>query len=157
MFFRPVEKKDLTIVLALIKELATHERRPDAVVASVQDLESILFSPHPIGYGLVAERDGHIVGYALLAIKFSSFRGKPVLYIEDVYIQQKARGKGAGFSFMQEISRFAQHKNCIAMEWSALDFNEIAITFYEKMGAELETGRVHFDGDSEFIKRISDA
>lgn len=154
MDFRPVTRSDLTAVLGLIKELATHERRPEAVVATVSDLDALIFNAHPLAYGLVAEKDGIVCGYALLALKFSSFRGKPVLYIEDVYLQQQARGQGSGRAFMAKIAEFSLSKGCIAMEWSALDFNEIAIKFYDRLGAELETGRVHFDGDTAFMQNL---
>lgn len=156
MNFRPITENDLAQVLALIGGLATHERRPEAVTATVQDLQTLLFGESPIAYGLVAEDKTEIVGYALMALKFSSFRGKPVLYIEDVFLDSQVRGHGFGQAFMAAISRFATSKGCIAMEWSALDFNESALRFYDALGASVEAGRIHFDGDETFMKKISE-
>lgn len=154
VIFRPMEKTDLSATLDLIRELAAHERRPEAATATEDGLSGLLFVDHPIAYGLIAEKDGDVVGYALMAMKFSSFRAQPMLYIEDVYLVEKARGQGNGAAFMAAIAEFGLVKKAVSLEWSALDFNEIAINFYDKIGAETQTGRLFFDGDMNFMKNL---
>lgn len=154
MKFRPVMIEDTDHIYRLICALAAHEKRPDAVTATPAMIERLLFGPAATAHGLVAVLDGHIVGYALMAIKFSSFRGQRLLYLEDIFIDPDVRGQGYGKAFMQAVAAFAQDNNCVSMEWSALDFNQEALRFYGKIGATREGGRIYFEGDEAFMQDL---
>jgi GNAT superfamily N-acetyltransferase len=152
--YRDIIETDLTVVLDLIHELACHEGRPEAVTISRQMLSNLLFADEPVAYGIVGLWEGQIVGYALLAKKFSSFKGHKIAYIEDVLISDKARGNGLGLKIMQSIISKSRSMNCKAIEWSALDCNNIALGFYDHIKAERETDRVHFSLDDQGMENL---
>ena len=154
--YHDISKQDLDAVLNLIHELAYHEGRPEAVSITKPELSDLLFDDIPVAHGIVGVTDGNIVGYALLALKFSSFKGYKVAYIEDVLVSKTARGMGLGLQMMQAIIEKAGSLGCKAIEWSALDDNEIAIGFYDYLKAVREVGRIHFELDHQGMTRILD-
>jgi GNAT superfamily N-acetyltransferase len=151
---RDIIKADLAIVLGLIHELAQHEGRPNAVSINEEQLSGLLFSNAPTAYGIVGLFDGQIIGYALMARKFSSFKGHKIAYIEDILVSEKARGNGLGIKMMQAAILKAQELGCHSIEWSALDDNDVALGFYDYISAEQETGRVHFEMDNTGMKNL---
>jgi GNAT superfamily N-acetyltransferase len=128
----------------LICELAEFEKLRHAVTATQSDLRQALFGERPCAEAIVAEADaeiggeirpGQLFGYALYYRNYSTFVGRPGLYLEDVYVRPAARGTGVGRALFLEVARRAQQRGCGRMEWIALDWNERAIRFYEGMGA----------------------
>jgi len=136
---RPADPADLGAVVALIGELAAFERLTHLLQVTPEALHPHLFGERPVAECLVAEvdRDGGaaVVGFALFFTNFSTFLGKPGLYLEDLYVQPAVRGRGIGRALLERLGALAVARGCGRFEWSVLDWNADAIRFYEKMGA----------------------
>jgi len=132
---RPARRDDLPLVLALIGELAGYERLADEAVATVADLEGALFGPRPAAEVVIAECDGQPAGFALFFVSFSTFVGKPGLYLEDLFVRPPFRGRGVGRRLMVHLARLAVERGYGRFEWSVLDWNTPAIDFYRRLGA----------------------
>jgi GNAT superfamily N-acetyltransferase len=132
---RPAQPADATAIVALIRELADFEQLLDLVVVTPQTLALHLFGDRPAAEAVVAEVDGQVVAFALFFTNFSTFLGRPGLYLEDLYVQPAQRGTGLGKALLQHLGALALARGCGRFEWSVLDWNENAIRFYEKMGA----------------------
>lgn len=133
---RPAAPADVPLILALVRELAAYEREPDGVSATEPMLDHALFGETPLAEAVIAELDGVPVGFALFFQNFSTWTGRPSLYLEDLYVREAARGRGAGKALLRHLARVALERNCTRFEWSVLDWNEPAIAFYRTMGAE---------------------
>lgn len=147
---RPAAASDASLIVSLIRELATYEREPDAVVA---DEESILrdgFGDRPRFHVLVAEWEGAAVGFALYFFSYSTWRGRPTLYLEDLFVRPTARGRGIGIGLMRRLAAEALAHGCERFDWQVLDWNESAIRFYESLGARVMRGwlPVRMEGDA---------
>lgn len=142
---RPDDVPDL---LQLIKELAVYEKEPDAVVIDEQTLLEDGFGEHPAFGFLVAELDGKVEGIALYCYPYSTWKGK-YLYLEDLVVRESARGKGLGKMLFEAIIQKGKDEGVKRLGWQVLDWNEPAIRFYEKYGADLSSewlnGRLYFD------------
>lgn len=132
---RPAAPADLGAIVGLIHELADFENLSHLVVVSPESLHPHLFGPRPAAEAVVAELDGSIVGFALFFTNFSTFLGKPGIYLEDLYIQPAHRGGGLGKALLQHLAALAMERGCGRFEWCVLDWNQNAIGFYDKMGA----------------------
>ncbi|RVU46550.1 GNAT family N-acetyltransferase [Rubrivivax rivuli] len=132
---RPATPADCTAIVGLIRELAVFEKLEHLVVVTPATLEHQLFGPRPAAEAVVAETDGQVVAFALFFTNFSTFLGKPGLYLEDLYVQPAHRGSGLGKALLQHLAALAVQRGCGRFEWCVLDWNENAIRFYEKMGA----------------------
>mgnify|MGYP000676898722 CR=1 FL=1 len=119
----------------MIRELADFEKLSHLVEVTPQTLRPHLFGPKPVAEALVAEVGDEVVAFALFFTNFSTFLGRPGLYLEDLYVQPAQRGKGIGESLLKQLARLAVQRGCGRFEWTVLDWNEGAIRFYEKMGA----------------------
>jgi len=135
---RPGTPADVPLLLSLIRELATYERAPDAVVASEADLLRDGFGPVPLFRTLVAELNGSPVGFALYFLAYSTWRGRPTLYLEDLFVRPVVRGNGAGRALMRALAREAVQLGCARFVWQVLDWNTPSIRFYESLGAEVQ-------------------
>ena len=133
---RPAVADDTPLILALAHELAAYEREPDGVTATLPMLEEALFGAKPLAEAVIAELDGVPVGFALCFQNFSTWTGRPSLYLEDLFVREAARGKGVGKALLSHLAALALERNCTRFEWSVLDWNEPAIAFYRTMGAE---------------------
>lgn len=133
---RPAEKKDAPIILALIRELARYEKLEHEVTATTAGLEKTLFSPHPYAEVLLAEADGQVAAFCLFFHNYSTFLGKPGIYIEDIFVRPEFRGKGVGKALFAEVAAIARQRDCGRIDWWVLDWNKDAIEFYKGMGAE---------------------
>lgn len=133
---RQAEEKDVEIVLSLIKELAEYEKLSDKVKATTDDLRKAIFGERKFAEVLIGEVDDLPVGMALYFYNFSTFVGKPGLYLEDIYVKPEYRGLGLGKMLFKELIKTAKLNNCGRMEWSVLDWNKPAIDFYLSLGAE---------------------
>jgi GNAT superfamily N-acetyltransferase len=127
---------DLPLILAFIKELAEYERLAHDVVATEQVLAETLFGIRPYAEVLIARYDDQPVGYALYFHSFSTFLGRPGLYLEDVYVRPTMRGKGIGKALLVHLARLAVERKCGRFEWSVLNWNKPSIRFYESLGAK---------------------
>jgi GNAT superfamily N-acetyltransferase len=154
---RPASKEDVPLVFELICELADYERLRHAVRATIDDVREALFGSRPCCEAVVAAVDGADVAFALFFHNFSTFAGRPGLYLEDVYVRPAARGRGVGRALLAHLAGLAVERNCARMEWAALDWNEPAIRFYEGLGAEkLDDWRL-FRLSGEALQRAADA
>jgi GNAT superfamily N-acetyltransferase len=147
---RPATPADIPQILAFIRALATYEREPDAVTATEADLLSHGFGPNPFYFCLIAESDGAPAGFALYFFNYSTWLGRPGLYLEDLFVLPEFRGHGIGKALLQRVAAIAVEKGCPRLQWEVLDWNTPAIEFYQAMGAEfLDTWRnVRVTGDA---------
>lgn len=132
---RPAAPADLPAIVGLIRELADFEHLSHLVVVTPESLQPHLFGDKPAAEAVVAEVQGRVVAFALFFTNFSTFLGRPGLYLEDLYVQPAHRGAGLGKALLQHLGALAVERGCGRFEWSVLDWNENAIHFYEKMGA----------------------
>lgn len=126
---------DLKTIAQLIRALADYERLTDAVVLDEDELREHLFGPRPYAEVLLAETEGKVVGFALYFHNFSTFLGKPGIYLEDLFVEPAYRGQGHGKALLQELARIAVQRGCGRLEWSVLNWNEPALQFYRSLGA----------------------
>jgi GNAT superfamily N-acetyltransferase len=132
-------KEDLSVVLALIKELANYEKSLDQVAATVKTMERDGFGDQPIYGFYVAESDSVIIGVALYYYRYSTWKGKR-LYLEDLVVTESSRGTGAGKLLFDQMIIHGKASNCTGMMWQVLDWNDTAINFYKKNEANLDDG-----------------
>lgn len=133
---RPGRREDLPRVLELIKELAEYERAADQVFNTVEMLEKDGFGPQPIYGFFVAEKGNSIVGLSLYYWRYSTWKGKR-LWLEDIIVTQSERGRGTGKLLFDRTMQHTLDENCSGMMWQVLDWNEPAINFYKKYGANI--------------------
>ena len=134
---RPAQPSDVAHIHAMIVELAVFEKLEHLVVATEAMLHEGLFGARPACEAIMGEEDGEIVTFALFFHNFSTFLTRKGLYLEDLYVKQDHRGKGYGRQMLVALAQLAVERNCGRFEWSVLDWNEPAINFYKRMGAEL--------------------
>ena len=143
---RIAEEGDVALILNFIKELAEYEKMLNEVVANEETLHESLFI-RKAAEVIIAEYNGVPVGFALFFHNFSTFIGKPGIYLEDLYVRPEVRGKGIGKILLTYLAKLAIDRNCGRFEWWCLDWNEPSIDFYKKIGAipmdEWTTYRVH--------------
>ena len=132
---RPATAADVPAIVGLICELAAFEKLAHLVVVTPESLLPQLFGERPAAEAVVAEVDGAVVGFALFFSNFSTFLGRPGLYLEDLYIQPAHRGRGIGKALLQHLARLTVQRGGGRFEWCVLDWNADAIRFYESMGA----------------------
>jgi GNAT superfamily N-acetyltransferase len=147
---RTATPEDIPQILAFIRALAAYEREPDAVTATEADLMRDGFGPNPFYFCLIAEIGGQPAGFAFYFFNYSTWMGRPGLYLEDLFVHPEFRGLGIGKALLQEVAAIAVEKNCPRLQWEVLDWNTPAIDFYSAMGAEfLDTWRnVRVSGDA---------
>ncbi len=134
---RPAAADDVPLILALIRELAEFERLADEVVADEVLLARGLFGPQPAAEVLLAFSGETPAGFALFFQNFSTFLARPGIYLEDLFVRPEFRGLGIGRTLLQRIARLAVERGCGRFEWAVLDWNENAIGFYKKLGAQV--------------------
>jgi len=126
---------DIPVILELIRELASYENLLHMVVADEKLLDEWVFQKK-VAEVIIGELNNTVVGFSLFFHNFSTFLGKPGIYIEDVYVKKEYRHQGLGKSFFRFIAQLARERGCGRMEWSVLDWNKSAIQFYQSLGAE---------------------
>jgi GNAT superfamily N-acetyltransferase len=132
---RKATPKDTPIIFDLIKKLAVYEKLENEVVTSVEELREQIFEKK-FAHVIIGEENGIPAGFALYFYNFSTFVGKPGLYLEDLYIEPEHRGKGYGKTLLIELTKIAKAENCGRMEWSVLNWNTPAIDFYKSLQAK---------------------
>lgn len=133
---KPATKNDLPIILNFIKELAEYERLAHEVTSTEADLDIYLFGARPYAEVVIGYLDQEPVSFALYFYNFSTFLGRPGLYIEDLYVKPEARDQDIGQTMLAYLAHAAKKRGCARMEWMVLDWNERAIGFYNRIGAK---------------------
>jgi GNAT superfamily N-acetyltransferase len=132
---RPATPNDISEILKLIRELAEYEKLADHVVVTAEDLLRDGFSGQPFFHVLMAEWNDEAAGYALYFFNYSTFRGRPGLFLEDLFVRPQFRKKGIGKALLIHIAKIAVEKKCARFEWQVLDWNTPSIEFYKSLGA----------------------
>jgi len=132
---RNTTSADTDLILDFIRQLAEYEKLSHEVVATAETLRSSLFGENPKAFCLIAEWNGAPVGFALYFYNYSTFLGKPGIYLEDLFVSPNVRGKGIGKSILKHLAAKAKAEGCGRLEWWVLDWNEPSIAFYESLGA----------------------
>ncbi len=153
---RVARPDDAEVLLDFIKQLATYEREPDAVETTAEVLRAQLAAARPPFECLLAERDGSAVGFALFFRNYSTWRGRPGLYLEDLFVPPEHRQGGVGRALLRALARIAVRDGCARMEWSVLDWNQLAIDFYESLGARPMTEWTTFRLTDEPLRRLAE-
>ena len=136
LVIRQTSKEDIPLIYKLIRELAVYEKLSDTVTADEKLLEKNMFGKNRYAYVVIAEYEGKAVGQALYFYNFSTFKGKPGIYLEDLYVRPEYRNKGIGKALLNYLIELAKENDCGRVEWVVLDWNESAINFYKSLGAE---------------------
>ncbi len=134
---RKATESDAALMLRFIRGLAEYEREPQAVIATEEALIRDGFGPQPKYRCLIAEWDGQPAGFAFFHYNYSTWRGQPGLYLEDLFVLPEMRGKGIGKALLQRLAQIALEENCYGLRWMVLEWNTPAIKFYDTLGAEL--------------------
>ena len=132
---RYARKEDSPRILALIKDLAEYEKAPLEAKATLEAIETSLFSANPQAFCHVVEADGVVVGISIWFLNYSTWLGKPGIYLEDLYIDPAYRGKGFGLALLKELAKICGERNYERLQWWVLDWNQPAIEFYKSLGA----------------------
>ena len=135
---RPAVPQDAELIVQFIRELAEYEREPESAIATAADILRDGFGESPKFRTLIAEWDERSAGFALFFLNYSTWLGRPGLYLEDLFVRPEFRGNGIGKAMLQELARIALAENCYGMKWQVLDWNTPAIDFYEGLGAKLQ-------------------
>jgi GNAT superfamily N-acetyltransferase len=132
----PATIRDVPLILHFINELAEYERLADACVATEEDLRVNLFEPNAVAHAVIAYASNEPAGFALYFFSFSTFLAKPGLYLEDLFVKPAWRTRGIGRALLAHLARVAVDRGCGRMEWSVLNWNELALRVYQGIGAQ---------------------
>lgn len=157
---RIARKDDAAVILRLVKELSVYERLSNKVTATPESFEKFGFGEHPYFESLLVDTTGDqkelTVGFALYFFTFSTFEGKPTLYLEDLFVKPEYRGRGIGKALLIKLAKIALEKDCARMEWSVLDWNKPSIEFYKSIGAQPMSDWTTFRMEHTAIKNLAD-
>jgi GNAT superfamily N-acetyltransferase len=153
---RPATAADVSLILALIRGLAEYERASEAVVATEEDLLRDGFGPNPFYFCLIAEDDGRPAGFAFYFFDYSTWIGRPGIYLEDLFVYPELRGLGIGKALLKQVASIAVEKGCARLKWSVLDWNTPAIDFYRAMGGELMDEWTNVRIQGEALERLAE-
>lgn len=154
---RRAVEEDVPLIRSLISELGEFERLSHEVVVSEELLRQHLFGARPFAEVLIAHWDSQPAGFALFFHNFSTFLGKPGIYLEDLFVRAGWRGRGIGGALLKELARLAVERGCGRLEWSVLDWNEAAIGFYRKLGATPKAEWTIFRLTGEALQKLGEA
>ena len=138
MLLRPAVVSDVPVILALIRELASYEHAADQVVATAADLVRDGFGERARFHVLLADDDGTAAGFAFYFFTYSTWEGRPVLHLEDLFVDPRFRRTGIGRELMQALAKIAVDEGCSRFQWQVLDWNTDAIAFYGRLGARVQ-------------------
>jgi GNAT superfamily N-acetyltransferase len=131
----PATEQDTSLILSFIRQLAEYERLADACVATEEDIRRSLFDKNPAAEVLLAYSGDKPVGFALFFHNYSTFLAARGVYLEDLFVIPEARGQGVGYALLSALAEIALSRNCARMEWAVLVWNQLAIDFYQRLGA----------------------
>ncbi len=152
---RPATRADVPLLHRLIVALAEYERAPDAVTGTPAMLAQALFGERPAAEALLAESRGEVAGFALFHGTFSTWECAPGLWLEDIYVLPEHRRAGVGEALVRRIAALALERGCTRLEWAALDWNEPALRFYRRLGAEVLDRWLLHRLDGERLRRVA--
>lgn len=132
---RKARENDVPVILDFIQSLAEYERLRDSCVATEDSLRHTLFGDRPAAEVIIASVDGEPAGFALFFHNYSTFLAQRGIYLEDLFVKPEARSRGVGFALLSELARIAIDRDCGRLEWAVLDWNQLAIDFYKRIGA----------------------
>jgi GNAT superfamily N-acetyltransferase len=147
---------DVPLLLAFIRELAEYEKLSHAVVATEESLRSTLFGDHPAAEIRIAEVDGKPAGFALFFQNYSTFVGRPGVYLEDLFVRPAFRRLGVGRALLRDVAKVAAIRQCGRLEWAVLDWNAPAIAFYKSLGAVAMDEWTVFRVTGEAMKKMAE-
>ncbi len=136
---RPATRDDVPALLGLLREMAEYERLLDRFTATEAALSPALFAEPPLAHAALAEADGRPVGFAIWTFTFGTFRCERGLFVEDVFVTAALRGSGIGYALFRHMAREGVAQACALMEWRVLDWNKLALDFYDRLGAAAPT------------------
>jgi GNAT superfamily N-acetyltransferase len=151
----PATPADVGLVLSLITALADYEKLRHEVIATEQSLTQALFGKRPSAEAVIARVAGEPAGFALFFHNFSTFMGKPGLYLEDLFVLPEFRGRSIGKSLLQYLAQLAVRRDCGRFEWAVLDWNRPARDFYESLGAEAKSDWIIHRVSGEALRRLA--
>ena len=153
---RPAAEADLDTIIELIHALAEYEREPEAVRLDREMLRGHLFGPRPYAEVMLAETDaGQSAGFTLFFHNFSTWEGRPGIYLEDLFVRPEFRGHGYGKALLSELARIAVERGCARLEWAVLDWNEPSIQFYRALGARPMDEWTTYRVDGEALRTLA--
>jgi GNAT superfamily N-acetyltransferase len=152
---RPGTVEDVPLILQFIRELAEYERAPDQAVATEEDLRRDGFSAEPKFQVVIAEWNGEPAGFVLYFYNYSTWQGRPGLYLEDLFVRPAFRAKGIGKALLFYLAKVAVEKGCGRLVWQVLDWNTPAIRFYESLGAKVMTEWLTMRVSGDALKRLA--
>jgi GNAT superfamily N-acetyltransferase len=153
---REAAPTDIGDILRLVRGLAEYERLLDRMTATEADFAHALFGPRPLAEAMLAEVEGHASGLAIWYYLLSTFTARPMLYLEDIFIEPAYRGRGIGIAIFRRLAQIARARNCLYMEWSVLNWNQPAIDFYRRIGAQPVTDWTVQRLDAKGIAALAD-
>ncbi len=154
---REAAPSDVPVLLELVRALAEYEKEPDAVKATATDLHAALFGATPVASCHVAESGGEVVGFALWFVTFSTWTGRPGLWLEDVFVRPQARGAGLGKALLQALAQVCVERGYSRVEWWVLDWNAPAIGVYRSLGASPQSDWTTFRVDGGALTALGSA
>lgn len=152
---RSATPNDIPLILELIRELAAYERAPEQAVARPEDLRRDGWGPEPKFRVLIAEWDNKPAGFALFFYNYSTWQGRPGLYLEDLFVRPEFRGKGIGKAVLVHLAQIAVRENCGRFVWQVLDWNQPSIDFYEALGAKKLTEWLTMRVEGEALQALA--
>ncbi|MBZ5628871.1 MAG: GNAT family N-acetyltransferase [Acidobacteriia bacterium] len=152
---RPATPEDIPLVLEFIRELAAYERAPEQAIARPEDLLRDGWGPAPKFRVLVADWQRQPAGFALFFYNYSTWQGRPGLYLEDLFVRPAFRGRGIGKALLVHLAKIAVSENCGRFQWQVLDWNQPSIEFYEVLGAKRMTEWLTMRVDGEALARLA--
>jgi GNAT superfamily N-acetyltransferase len=155
LFIRPATSKDAALIVQFVRDLAEYERDPKAAVATEEDFLRDGFGADPKFKVVFAEWDGKPAGFALFFYNYSTWQGRPGLYLEDLFVKPEFRGKGIGKALLLHLAKIAVENNCGRYQWQVLDWNEPAIQFYKSLGAEMMKEWLTMRVDGDALKKLA--
>jgi GNAT superfamily N-acetyltransferase len=153
---RPALAADIPLIQQFIRDLAEYEREPEAAVATQEDLLRDGFGPEPKYRCVIAEWSGEPAGFAFFFYNYSTWQGKPGLYLEDLFVKPTFRGKGIGKSLLLHLAKVAVAENCGRFQWQVLDWNTPAIDFYKSLGAEMMSAWLTMRVEGDSIRKLAE-
>jgi len=150
------EKEDVPAVLGLLREFAEYEHLTQFHEVTPERIDAAFFADGSTVEGLVAIADGVTVGYAFFFSNFASFRGQRGFYLEDIYVTESARGQGVGEAMLRELAQLAASRGYERIDFVVLDWNETAIRFYKKLGAEMDHSERHFKFTDDAFRGLAE-
>lgn len=148
---------DVPLILQFIRGLAEYERAPEKAIATEQDLLRDGFAANPKFRVVIAEYDGRPAGFAFFFFNYSTWNGRPGLYLEDLFVWPEFRGKGIGKALLIHLAQVAVAENCGRFDWQVLDWNTSAIEFYKSLGAEVKKEWLTMRVEGEALKRLANS